>query len=73
MALDKQTLKGSLNRLLDDMATRETDPAQARADYVDGLADAIEAYVKSGLVTGTVATTGTAAAQTGQLANGRII
>jgi hypothetical protein len=73
MALDKQTLKGSLNRPLDDMATRETDPAKARADYVDGLADAIEAYVKSGTVTGDVTTAGTAATQKGPLLNGRII
>ena len=73
MALNKPALKVALNRLLDDQATRETDPAKARADYVDGLADAIEAYVKSGTVTGTVATTGTAAAQSGPLANGRIV
>lgn len=56
MALNKQILKQHLNALYDDQATRETDPAQARIDFVNGLADAFEAYVKSGQVTGTVAT-----------------
>ena len=73
MALNKQLLKQRLNVLYDDQAVRETDPAQARADFVDGLADAIEAYVLSGTVTGTVTTTGTAATQAGPLLNGRII
>ena len=73
MALDKKILKAALNALYEDQATRETDPAKARADFVDGLTDAIEAYVLSGTVTGTVTTSGTAATQTGPLLNGRIV
>ena len=73
MALNKQSLKQRLNTLYDDQATRQTDPARARADFVDGLADAIEAYVLSGTVTGTVTTTGTAATQTGPLLNGHMV
>ena len=72
MALNKQILKRALNALYDDQAARRTNPAQARADFADGLADAIEAYVLSGTVTGTVTTTGTAATQSGPLLNGRI-
>jgi hypothetical protein len=73
MALDKTLLKEQLNRLYDDQANREEDPAKARADFVDGLADAIEAYVKSGTVTGTVSTMGTATAQTGTITSSTIL
>jgi hypothetical protein len=73
MALDKPALKKSLNDLYDDQAKREKDPAKARADFVDGLADAIEAYVKSGSLSGNVSTTGTAAAQQGTITSGRIL
>lgn len=73
MALNKNLLKQSLNALYDNQATRKTNPAKARADFVDGLADALEAYVLSGTVTGTVTTTGTAATQAGPLLNGRIV
>jgi hypothetical protein len=72
MALNKILLKEQLNRLYDDQANREEDPAKARADFVDGLADAIEAYVKSGTVTGTVTTAGTASAQSGTITSSSI-
>jgi hypothetical protein len=72
MALNKILLKEHLKQLYDDQATREKDPAKARADFVDGLADAIEAYVKSGTLTGAVTTTGTAAAQSGTITSGSI-
>ncbi|MDJ0363566.1 hypothetical protein QMK33_00260 [Hymenobacter sp. H14-R3] len=72
MALNKLLLKEHLNRLYDDQATREADPAKARADFVDGLADAFDEYVRSGTVTGTVTTTGTAAAQKGIITSASI-
>lgn len=72
MPLNKIALKERLNQLYDDQASRTADPAQARSDFVDGLADAVEAYVKSGTVTGTVSTTGTAAAQSGTITSGSI-
>lgn len=72
MPLDKTTLKQRLTALANNMASRTADPAQARADYVDGLADAIEAFVKTGTVTGTVTTTGTATAQGGTITSSTI-
>ncbi len=72
MALNKQVLKQRLNALYDDQATREVDPAKARADFVDGLADAFDEYVRSGTLTGTVTTNGTAAAQSGVITSGTI-
>ncbi len=73
MALDKTALKEALNRLYQDQAARTTDPDEARLSAVDMLADAIEAYVKSGSLSGQVSTTGTAAAQTGTIISGTII
>ena len=72
MPLDKPGLKQRLTALANNMAARTADPAQARADYVDGLADAIEAFVKTGTVTGAVATAGTATNQIGTITTSTI-
>jgi hypothetical protein len=63
MALDKTGLKDAILAIFEDMATRTEDPEQARIDVATRLSDAIDVYVK----TGTVATTGTATAQTGTI------
>lgn len=47
MALNKTVLKTSIESLLEDLAERTEDPAQARADFAEQLADAMEAFVKS--------------------------
>lgn len=62
--LNTPQLEAAILSLLDDMSTRTADPAQARRDFAHRLATAITAHIK----TGTVATTGTAAAQTGTIA-----
>lgn len=68
--LNKGTLKDSIKSAMLN-AAKQTDPKK-QADSVDvlaqGIADAVEAFVKSGEVAPgiTVATTGTASAQQGQ-------
>ena len=56
-----------LEAILTDQATRTSDPAAARHDFAQQLAAALETYLHTARVRGTatVATTGTAAAQTG--------
>jgi len=65
MALDKPALKTAIINLLTDMLTREENSID---EYAGRLADAIEAFVKTGNVEIgiTVNTTGTATAQTGK-------
>lgn len=62
MALDKTTLKEAIEDLLTDMESRDED---AKSEFATRLSNAIDAFVKSGTVNVTVATTGTASAQTG--------
>ncbi|TAD83314.1 MAG: hypothetical protein EAY75_15035 [Bacteroidetes bacterium] len=65
MALNKTALKAGIKALHENMMSRSTDSYE---EYAQGLADLIDAFVKSGKVRPgiTVATTGTAAAHTGQ-------
>jgi ribonucleotide monophosphatase NagD (HAD superfamily) len=63
MALNTPQLQAAIDAILDDMATRTNDPAQARRDFAQQLAETISAHIK----TGTVTTTGTATAQTGTI------
>ena len=67
MALNTPQLALSIEAILTNQATRTTNPAAARHDFAQQLASAIETYLHTGRVSGTaaVATTGTAAAQTG--------
>lgn len=48
MALNKPALKNAIKTSLDDLATRTENPEQARNDYAEALANAIDAFVKSG-------------------------
>jgi len=59
MALDKTTLKSSI------VAALESGSAGDKDAVAQGIADAIYNFVKSGTVSTTVATAGTAAAQAG--------
>lgn len=72
MPLNKTAFKRGLKGLLEDMASRVDDPAQAREDYAEVLSDLIIQLVQSGTVTGTVTTTGSASTQTGPITNGQI-
>ncbi len=62
--MNKAVLKDQIYLLLSDMETRTED---AKDEFATRLSDAIDAYVKTGQVAPgiPVATTGTAAAQTG--------
>lgn len=64
MPLNKTALAQSILKLMTD-ARKETEIDNSK--FADGLADAIDAFVKTGEVQPgiTVSTTGTAAAQTG--------
>ena len=66
MALQKLALKASIKQLLQDMMQREN---ASFDEFADRLSAAIDTYVKTGTVTVAagipVATTGSAAAQTG--------
>lgn len=73
MPLNKTALAQSILKLMTD-ARKETEIDDSK--FADGLADAIDAFVKTGEVQPgiTVSTTGTAAAQTGATTGtGRIL
>lgn len=65
MPLNKTALAQSILKLMTTDARKETEIDDSK--FADGLADAIDAFVKTGEVQPgiTVSTTGTAAAQTG--------
>jgi hypothetical protein len=69
MPLNKTALAQSILKLMTD-ARKETEIDDSK--FADGLADAIDAFVKTGEVQPgiTVSTTGTAAAQTGACRRG---
>lgn len=62
MALDKPTLEQTILGILTDMESRDSD---AKQEFAQRLADAIDVFIRSGTVNVTVSTTGTASAQTG--------
>jgi hypothetical protein len=72
MALDKAAFKDGLKGLLESINSEEDGEAYLDK-YCDGITDLVAALVLSATPTGTVNTTGTAAAQTGQLLNGKLI
>lgn len=72
MALNKATLATQLKAIFDGVspeATGETDPDKLRQKLATDMANAIDAFVKTGAVTVasgiTLSSTGTAAAHTG--------
>ena len=56
MALVKQTLETALKQAFDGVSDTNIDPAQGRVQMAAALANAIDAFVRSGTVTGTCAT-----------------
>jgi hypothetical protein len=67
MALNKVALKNQLKGHAANMARRTSDQEAGWDAWAEGMADIIDAYVRTITVTGTVATTGSAAAQTGTI------
>lgn len=67
MSLDtgKPTLIADLLDMFNSEAAATENPTESRERIAQKLADAIEKFIKTGLVKVTVATTGTATAQTG--------
>ena len=65
MALVKATLESAIFAAFKSQTTKTENPEDALNDLADKLATAIDAFIKSGTVNVTVATTGTAAAQAG--------
>lgn len=59
MALDKTILAQALKAAFDAQSDKQVDPAAARAQQAEQVADAIDAFIKSGSVQTTV--TGTSA------------
>ncbi|MBO2009164.1 hypothetical protein [Hymenobacter negativus] len=74
--LNTQAAETAVLALLDDQAARtDSSPAarqQARADFARELVGIMATMMRSGTVTGTVTTLGSATTQTGPLTNGRI-
>lgn len=68
MPLVKTVLKSAIQGALEQQRAKETNDdnsANSINELATALSDAIDAYIKSGTVMTTVATTGSAAAQTG--------
>lgn len=74
--LDTATAEAAVEALLADMDTRRDSTVagrqQARRDYAHELVSIMATLMRSGSVTGTVSTTGTAAAQTGTITTAKI-
>ena len=62
MALNKSALKTEIASLLTEMLAKEENSIE---EFATRLSDAVDAFVKTGVVSVTVATKGTATAQTG--------
>ncbi|MDR3287084.1 MAG: hypothetical protein LBT27_06550 [Prevotellaceae bacterium] len=65
MALNKQTLAAAIKAAFDAESDTDVNPVQARQRMASAIADAVEAFVKSGTVTGTCATPAGAGTITG--------
>lgn len=70
--LDTLTAENDLFELLEDQATRTDDYHKAHRDFAKEMVRIWTAFVKSGTVTGTVSTTGTASAQVGNITSAHI-
>lgn len=62
MALNKSALKTEIASLLTEMLAKEENSIE---EFATRLSDAVDAFVKTGVVSVNVATKGTATAQTG--------
>ncbi len=65
MPLNKPLLINEIVNVLKKIEKEERSKEKARLELAKGLANAIEKYVRSGTVTTTVVTAGSAVAQTG--------
>ncbi|MFC4636178.1 hypothetical protein ACFO3O_19885 [Dokdonia ponticola] len=65
MPLVKATLENAIKALLEEEKAKEDDGSSSIDNIASKLATAIDTYIKSGTVMTTVATTGSASAQTG--------
>jgi len=66
MALNKIDLAAGIKALEDELYNNSTvTPEQARTNYANGMANLMDAFVKSGTVSVTVTTTGTTTSHTG--------
>lgn len=65
MSLNKAALKDSLVSIFTNEQSEEESPAQSVERLATGIANAFDAFVKSGQVNVTVTTTGSATAQSG--------
>lgn len=72
MPLDTATAEASVVALLTDMASRTTATPKDREDYAKGLVSIMATMIRTGTVTGTVTTTGSATAQTGTITTSTI-
>lgn len=70
--LDTSTAVTEVFNLLTDQSTRLDNPVTARMDFARGLVDIMAKLIRTGDVTGTVTTTGSATTQTGPLTGGKI-
>ncbi len=70
--LNTNVAEAQLLAILDDQATRLDKPAKARQDFARDLVRVMADLIRSGTVTGTVATAGTAAAQQGTITGSKI-
>lgn len=53
MPLDKTTFKADVKKLLTDLSTNEGDQSAAFDEFADGLANAIDSYIKTATITAT--------------------
>lgn len=65
MALNKTNLAQAIKTALDAVSDTEVNPAAAREQLAQAVANAVDLYVRAGEVNVLVTTTGTAAAQSG--------
>ncbi len=70
--LNTNVAEARLLAILDDQATRLDHPAKARQDLARDLVGVMADLIRSGTVTGTVATFGTATAQQGTITGSKI-
>jgi len=65
MPLVKPTLQAQILNLINDLKTREDNQDASNSDMASGLADAIDAYIKTATVTTTIIGTSPAGPVTG--------
>jgi hypothetical protein len=67
MALDKPTLIASIAQAFVDQSTKTTDQEAAISDLSNKIADAVDVYVRSGLVSTVLTVSGATGTGTGSI------